>query len=103
MGVHPTAVVHANASIAESAEIGPFCVIQEEVVIGSGTRLMAHVYVDGPISIGEDNTFYPYSSVGAAPQDLKFRGERSETRIGQPQSDPGIRHHPPRHRRAEAA
>ena len=82
MGVHPTAVVHANASIAESAEIGPFCVIQEEVVIGAGTKLMAHVYVDGPISIGEDNTFYPYSSVGAAPQDLKFHGERSETRIG---------------------
>ncbi len=82
MGVHPTAVVHAKARIAESAEIGPFCVIQEEVVIGAGTRLMAHVYVDGPTSIGEDNTFYPYSSVGVAPQDLKFHGERSETRIG---------------------
>ena len=43
---------------------------------------MAHVFVEGPIVIGEDNLFYPYSSVGVAPQDLKYKGERSETRIG---------------------
>jgi Acyl-[acyl carrier protein]--UDP-N-acetylglucosamine O-acyltransferase len=43
---------------------------------------MAHIYVEGPIRIGSENTFYPYSTVGVAPQDLKYRGERSETRIG---------------------
>ncbi len=50
--------------------------------IGAGTRLMAHVFVEGPTAIGEDNTFFPYSTVGVAPQDLKYRGEQSETRIG---------------------
>jgi UDP-N-acetylglucosamine acyltransferase len=82
MPIHPTAIVDPGARIAETANIGPFCVIGADVEIESGTHMMAHVYVEGPASIGTDNTFYPYSTVGVAPQDLKYRGERSETRIG---------------------
>src|SRR5437763_14737134 len=82
MAVHPTAIIDPGARIAESAEIGPYCIIGAEVEIGARSRLMAHVYVEGPTWIGEDNLFFPYSSVGVAPQDLKYRGERSETRIG---------------------
>jgi UDP-N-acetylglucosamine acyltransferase len=43
---------------------------------------MAHVFLEGPLSIAEDNVFFPYSTIGVAPQDLKYHGERSETRIG---------------------
>ena len=50
--------------------------------IGSRTRLMAHNYLEGPTAIGEDNIFFPYSTVGVASQDLKYKGERAETRIG---------------------
>lgn len=82
MAIHPAAIVHASASIADTAEIGPFCVIGMDVRIGERTRLMGHVFVEGPIEIGADNVFFPYSSVGVAPQDLKYKGERSETRIG---------------------
>jgi UDP-N-acetylglucosamine acyltransferase len=82
MPIHPTAIVDPLARIAESAEIGPFCIIGSEVEIGAGTRLMAHVYCEGPTWIGEDNLFYPYSTVGVASQDMKYRGERAETRIG---------------------
>jgi len=82
MPVHPTAIVDPSARIAESAEIGPYCNIGAEVEIGARTRLMAHIFIEGPISIGEDNVFFPYASVGVAPQDLKYKGERSETRIG---------------------
>jgi UDP-N-acetylglucosamine acyltransferase len=82
MAVHPTAVVHPGAKIDPTAEVGPFCVISDEVSIGAGTRLMAHIYIEGPTWIGEENTFYPYASVGVASQDLKYRGERAETRIG---------------------
>ncbi len=82
MPVHPTAIVDPQACIAETAVIGPYSIVGAEVEIGAGTRLMAHVYVDGPTRIGEENTFYPYSTVGVAPQDLKYKGERSETRIG---------------------
>ena len=82
MAVHPTAIVDPGARIAGTAEIGPYCIVGAEVEIGAGTRLMAHVYVEGPTWIGEDNIFYPYSTVGVAPQDLKYKGESSQTRIG---------------------
>ena len=82
MAIHPSAVVDPAARIAESAEIGPFCIIGAEVEIGARTRLMAHVYVEGVTQIGEDNIFFPYATVGVASQDLKYQGERAETRIG---------------------
>jgi UDP-N-acetylglucosamine acyltransferase len=82
MAIHPNAVVDSAAQIDATADIGPFCIVGPDIRIGARTRLMAHVFVEGPISIGEDNLFYPYSTVGVAPQDLKYRGERSETRIG---------------------
>jgi UDP-N-acetylglucosamine acyltransferase len=82
MSIHPTAIVDASARIAEGAEVGPYCIVGAEVEIGARTRLMAHVYLEGPTWIGEDNLLFPYSSIGVAPQDLKYKGERAETRIG---------------------
>jgi len=82
MPVHPTAIVDAAANIAGDAEIGPYCVVGAEVSIGARTRLMGHVFLEGPTTIGEENVFFPYSTIGVAPQDLKYHGERSETRIG---------------------
>ncbi len=82
MPIHPTAVVDPSARIAESAEIGPYCIVGAEVEIGARTRLMGHLYLEGPTWIGEDNVFFPYSTVGVASQDLKYKGERAETRIG---------------------
>jgi len=82
MPIHPAAIVDPGARVADSAEIGPFSVIGADVVIGARTQVMAHVFMEGPLEIGEDNIFFPYSTVGVAPQDLKYRGERSATRIG---------------------
>jgi UDP-N-acetylglucosamine acyltransferase len=82
MPVHPTAIVSREARIAPTAEIGPYSILDGEIEIGAGTRLMAHVYMEGPLRIGDDNVFFPYSTVGVASQDLKYRGERTETHIG---------------------
>jgi UDP-N-acetylglucosamine acyltransferase len=82
MGIHPTAIIDPAATVAETAEIGPFCYVGPEVEIGPRTRLMAHIYLEGPTWIGEDNLFYPYATVGVASQDLKYRGERAETHLG---------------------
>ena len=82
MPVHPTAIVDPAARIDASAEIGPWCVIGAEVEIGARTRLMANLFVEGPATIGEDNIFFPYSTVGVASQDKKYKGERAHTRIG---------------------
>ncbi|MDP9113353.1 MAG: acyl-ACP--UDP-N-acetylglucosamine O-acyltransferase [Acidobacteriota bacterium] len=82
MPIHPSAIVDATAKIADSADIGPYCVIGANVEIGARTLLKAHVAMEGPLAIGEDNIFFPFSTVGVAPQDLKYHGERSCTRIG---------------------
>ncbi len=82
MPIHPTAIVDAGATIADSAEIGPYCVIGSGVRIGARTRLMSHVVLEGKLTIGEDNIFFPFCSCGLAPQDKKYRGEPSETIIG---------------------
>src|SRR5689334_23420236 len=82
MPIHPTAIVDPAAKIHDTADIGPYCIIGAEVEIGARTRLMANIYVEGPTRIGEDNVFFPYSSIGVASQDLKYKGERAETMIG---------------------
>lgn len=82
MAIHPTAIIDPDADISQEAEIGPYCIIGSGVTIGARTRLMAHVYLEGKLTIGKDNLFYPYSSCGVAPQDKKYQGEPSETRIG---------------------
>jgi UDP-N-acetylglucosamine acyltransferase len=82
MPVHPTAIVDPAARVHESAEIGPWCVLGAEVEIGPRTRLMANLYLEGPATIGADNVFFPYSTVGVASQDKKYKGERAFTRIG---------------------
>jgi UDP-N-acetylglucosamine acyltransferase len=82
MAIHPTAIVDPGAWIHEAAEIGPYCIIGPEVKVGARSRLMAHIVCEGPTWIGEDNLFYPFSTIGLASQDKKYHGERSETRIG---------------------
>jgi UDP-N-acetylglucosamine acyltransferase len=82
MRIHPSAIVDPKTSIASDAEIGPYCVIGPNVTIGARTRLMSHVVLDGKLTIGEDNVFFPFCSCGVEPQDKKYRGEASETIIG---------------------
>ena len=82
MPIHPSAIVDPGARVHPSADIGPYSVIGADVTIGARTILKAHVFMEGPAEIGEDNLFFPYSTVGVAPQDLKYKGERSSTRIG---------------------
>jgi UDP-N-acetylglucosamine acyltransferase len=82
MGIHPTAIVDPHAEVSPDVEIGPYCIVGANVAIGPRTRLIAHVYLEGKLTIGSDNIFYPYCSCGVTPQDKKYKGEPSETRIG---------------------
>ena len=80
--IHPTAIVDAGAHIAGDAEIGPYCVIGPDVVIGAGSVLANHVTVAGPAKIGRANRFFPFSSIGQRTQDLKYTGEPTFLEIG---------------------
>ena len=82
MSIHASAIVSAGAVIPESCSVGPFCTVGSEVVLGEGCKLISHVVVDGRTKIGAGNTIYPFTSIGVAPQDLKYKGEPTETVIG---------------------
>lgn len=82
MAIHPTAIVDPAAEVAPDAVVGPYSIVGAGVSVGPRTRLLAHVYLEGKLAIGCDNVFYPYVCCGVAPQDKKYRGEPSETRIG---------------------
>ena len=82
MAIHPTAIVDRRAELAHDVEVGPFCVIEGEVRIEAGCRLYQNVYVTGWTEIGERCELHPGVIVGHAPQDAKYRGERSYCRIG---------------------
>ncbi len=81
-GIHPRALVAAGAEIGEGVEIGPWCSIGPKVVIEDGARLISHVVVEGRTRIGAGAVLYPFCTVGLPPQDLKYRGEPTETMIG---------------------
>jgi UDP-N-acetylglucosamine acyltransferase len=80
--VHPTSVVSPRAEVGEGAHVGPFCTVGDEVRLGARARLESHVVVDGRTEIGDDTHVFPFASIGLAPQDLKYRGEPAETRVG---------------------
>ena len=82
MSIHPSAVVAQGAVVPESCVVGPFSTIGPDVVLGEGCQLISHVVLDGHTHIGDRNVFYPFTSVGVAPQDLKYAGEPTKTEIG---------------------
>lgn len=82
MSIHPSAVIAAGAVVPESCTVGPFCTIGPEVTLGADCNLISHVVLDGRTQLGARNTIYPFTSVGIAPQDLKYHGEPTETAIG---------------------
>ncbi len=76
------AFVHPEAKIGENCEIGPFCYIDKNVVIGDNNRLMNSVTVLYGARVGNGNVIFPGAVIGAIPQDLKFRGEDTTAEIG---------------------
>jgi UDP-N-acetylglucosamine acyltransferase len=80
--IHPTAVVAATAELAPGVRVGPYSVIGPYVRIGAGTTIGPHVVIDGRTTIGRDNRIFQFASIGAEPQDLKYRGEESRLEIG---------------------
>ncbi len=80
--IHPTAIVSDGAQLGEDCFVGPYVIIGGEVVLGAGVRVESHAVLDGRTRVGDGTHIYPFASIGLAPQDLKYRGEPAETRIG---------------------
>ena len=80
--VHSTAIVESGARIGDGCRVGPFCVIGPNVTLRPRAVVKSHAVVTGQTEIGEETVIFPFACVGEVPQDLKFRGEITELRIG---------------------
>ena len=80
--IHPTAVVSPRAEVGAGSFVGPYSVVGDEVRLGGRVRLESRCGREGRTEVGDDTHVFPFVSIGLAPQDLKYRGEPSETRVG---------------------
>ena len=80
--IDKTAIIDPTARIAPGVMIGPWTVIGADVEIGEGTWIGPHVVINGPTKVGRDNKIFQFASIGEAPQDKKFGGEKTRLEIG---------------------
>ncbi len=80
--IHPTAIVHPRAELAEDVEVGPYSIIGENVEISRGVKIDSHVRIEGWTRLGENCRVFSFAVLGEAPQDLKYKGEPSELIVG---------------------
>ncbi|WP_022668555.1 acyl-ACP--UDP-N-acetylglucosamine O-acyltransferase [Desulfospira joergensenii] len=80
--IHPTAIIDPSAEIDSNVTIGPYSIVASHVRIGSGTSIGPYTTIEKYVTIGENCQIFQYASIGGAPQDLKFHGEKSYLKIG---------------------
>ena len=80
--IHKTAIIDPMAKISSTVDVGPYTVIGPNVVINENVVIQSHVNITGHTFIGKNNNFYPFTSIGSNPQDMKYKNEKTELIIG---------------------
>ncbi len=80
--IDPRASVSPKAQLGSNVTVGPFAVIEDDVIIGDGTSVGPSSYVANGARIGRDCRIHPFASVGGPPQDLKYKGEPTLFEMG---------------------
>jgi UDP-N-acetylglucosamine acyltransferase len=80
--IHATAIIDSKAELDANVEVGPYSIIRQNVSIGSGTVIGSHVSIEPYVTIGQDCHIFQYAAIGATPQSLKFKGEKTDVKIG---------------------
>ena len=80
--ISPLAYIHPEAQIGQNVEIGPFVYIDKNVIIGDNNTIMPNANILYGSRIGNNNRIFPGAVIGAIPQDLKFKGEKTTAEIG---------------------
>ncbi|HYJ46022.1 MAG TPA: hypothetical protein VEV81_05355, partial [Pyrinomonadaceae bacterium] len=82
MSIHPTAIVSPRAELASDVSVGPYVVIEDDVIIGEGCEIASHAVIKQYTTLGRGNRVFEHAVLGGLPQDVKFKGEPSRLRIG---------------------
>lgn len=80
--IDPRAVIHPNATLGKNVTVGPFTIIEEDAVVGDDSIIGAHVIIHRWTTVGKECRISPFASVGGAPQDLKYHGEKTTLTVG---------------------
>jgi UDP-N-acetylglucosamine acyltransferase len=80
--IHPRAAVARGAELDHGVSVEAYAVIGPQVRIGAGSSIGPHAVVEGRTTLGARNRVFQFASIGAMPQDLKYRGEPSTLEIG---------------------
>ena len=80
--IHNSSVIDKKAKIGKNVKIGPFCFVGPKVQINDNVELISNVHIEGNTKIGEGTKIFPFASIGTAPQDLKYKGEKNKLIIG---------------------
>jgi len=80
--IHKTAIVSKKAELGDGVSIGPYCIVGDDVKLGKGVKLISHVVIEGATEIGDDCIVHQFATIGLPPQDLKYKDERTEVKIG---------------------
>jgi UDP-N-acetylglucosamine acyltransferase len=80
--IHPTSIIEPGAELGQGDKNGPFCTVGRDVVLEDGAELVSHVAIEGRTRLGAGVKIFPFCTIGLAPQDLKYKGEDTETVIG---------------------
>ncbi|MEM6887815.1 MAG: acyl-ACP--UDP-N-acetylglucosamine O-acyltransferase [Pseudomonadota bacterium] len=81
--IHSSAIIDEGAQIDPTVRVGPFCLVGADVTLRAGVELKSHVVVTGETCIGQNTVIFPFSVIGEIPQDLKFKGEKTQLEIGE--------------------
>ncbi len=81
--IHKSSVVDSKAKIGKDVKIGPFCFVGANVQLDEAVELISNVHIEGNTKIGKGTKIYPFASIGTAPQDLKYKGEKNSLEIGE--------------------
>ena len=82
VNIHPQSIVEPSAQLGENVEVGPFCFIGGHSIIGDNCRVLHHATVEGKVTLGRDNTIFPYALIGGLTHDLKYEGGQPGLTIG---------------------
>ncbi len=80
--MHKTSIISSKSKIDSSVSIGPFCIIEDNVLINKNCNIHSHVIIKSGTIIGENCEIFSGVILGERPQDLKYNGEKTNLEIG---------------------
>jgi UDP-N-acetylglucosamine acyltransferase len=80
--IHKTAIIDPAAELGKNVTVGPYAVIEGNVIIGDGSEARAGAFVGWGTRLGKEVKLFPSAVIGTVPQDLKFGGEDTTLEVG---------------------